>query len=307
MDADRSAAPSFVWPPRPMPADPATPQSAQDSGVEPPALSGGTGLPWAPPLGWLRSVEVAWMDPLGGPLAQRQQAAGWTPDDFDTYCDRCGHEVGINEATEFGCARCRDLRLPWQRFIRLGAYEAPLSEWVCEVKFSRSVRLGLQLGQLLGTRIATMLESQPGATAPIPAIVPVPTHFTRTLARGLDHAAVVAQGASRAVDGQLVRALRGRRRPSQRSLSPTRRRSNVSGTMSPRGRLWKRLEGRLVILVDDVSTTGATLREASRAILAPFGAERGGLQAPTIWVATLAVTPDRPEPDRGTQERPGRE
>jgi len=80
--------------------------------------------------------------------------------------------------------------------------------------------------------------------------------------------------------------LRRRHRPSQLAVPVSRRKANVRGTMTCAR---ADLTGRLVIVLDDVRTTGATLREACRAVKkANPGAK--------LWAAVAAVTPD---PARG--------
>lgn len=253
----------------------------------------------APPpparLPWFQEFEQTWLDPVARPLPELERLLGWAPDPFDAYCERCGRDVGAYEVTEFGCARCRDRRLRWSRWVRLGRYEAPLSKWVCEVKFSRFKRRGLQLGARLGERVGEALR-QEGVKREDVVVVPVPTNPWRRMVRGLDHTDVLSQGVKDALHVPLRRALRTRLRPSQRGRSATERLSNLRGSMRLASlRVAEELAGRVVVLVDDVSTTGATIREASRALLEPFRAKPGGKAAGprSLWVATVAVTSDR--------------
>ena len=67
----------------------------------------------------------------------------------------------------------------------------------------------------------------------------------------------------------------------QRGLRSADRERNVRGSM--RARTPRALEGRRVLLVDDVVTTGATLREAARALAAAG--------ATVVGAATVASTP----------------
>ena len=94
------------------------------------------------------------------------------------------------------------------------------------------------------------------------AAVPVPLHASRRRERGFDQAADLA----RHVGLPVVHAL-GRVRPTavQASLPAGRRHANVRDAfrLTPAA---VRLEGRVVVLVDDVSTTGATLEACARAL-----------------------------------------
>lgn len=100
-------------------------------------------------------------------------------------------------------------------------------------------------------------------------LVPVPLHWTRLFARRFNQAALLAlevgAAAGIAVD---VRALGRRRRTvSLGHLSPTHRRRVVRGVFAVPERARAALDGRRVVLIDDVFTTGATAEAATRALL----------------------------------------
>lgn len=233
----------------------------------------------------IESFERTWLTPVAEPLARRMRSAGWTPDTFDVYCNRCGGNVGPHEADEFGCAACASRRLPWSRFLRLGVYESPLDAWVKEVKFSRFRSLGVDLGRLLGERLRDA-----GALAPAPervVVTPVPSSFRRRMSRGVDHALVIARGVSRELQIPIVPALRTRHRPSQRAVTVSQRRRNAAGAFQLRRGV--DLSGWTVLLVDDVRTSGATLAAAARA-LRSGAAGRPKSQRPVVWAAALATT-----------------
>jgi len=96
---------------------------------------------------------------------------------------------------------------------------------------------------------------------PIPAevIVPVPVHEKRERERGYNQSALLARELGRhcgipVVEGSLVR--QGFTPPQARSASAVERQKNVADVFTCRG---KQLQGKRVLLIDDVSTSGATL------------------------------------------------
>lgn len=304
----RPAQGRFVWPPIRVPdgVEPnKAPQGADPEPQEPllfsPRAPEGITRPRGPLSSWWRQVEETWLAPVSPPLDVRIEQAAWHPDPFDAYCERCGSTVGLGETTsgapEFGCSSCRDTPLPWDRFVRLSEYHAHLADWVQETKFSRCHWLGESLGIELGR---TLRESgalgNPASTKGV-CVVPVATSFWRRITRGIDHARCIARGVARELDVPLISALSRDHRPTQRGLSPTARLANVAGTFTMRRGV--DVAGRTVILVDDVRTTGATLREAAKALGGSGRRAKSGTNTKNkagrparIIIAALAVTPD---------------
>ncbi|MDA0704375.1 MAG: ComF family protein [Proteobacteria bacterium] len=105
-------------------------------------------------------------------------------------------------------------------------------------------------------------------------IVPVPLHWTRLFARRYNQSALLAlalgreSGCPALVDGMERR----RRTPSQGRLGRAGRAKNVRGAFAVAAGRRVRIEGRRVLLVDDVLTTGATIEACKRALLSA-GAE----------------------------------
>ncbi len=100
-------------------------------------------------------------------------------------------------------------------------------------------------------------------------IVPAPLHWTRLLERKFNQSAWLAQAIGRR-EGKsvLVDALvRGKRRRSQGGLTASQRRRNVAGAYRIGTGKARSVDGRIVVLVDDVFTTGATVEACARALL----------------------------------------
>lgn len=235
--------------------------------------------------GALLDAERHWLAPVAEPFARRAAALAWSPDPFDAYCDRCGADIGPHEHAEFGCALCFDRRFRWARIVRLGAYDGPLRDWVLEVKFHRFRSLAISLGESLGER---MLDA--GLDPAGVVVAPCPTTRRRRASRGIDHAGSIATGVGRALRAPVARPLRRSHAPSQRAVAYSGREANVRGRFRPSlgwsaGGSWLARDARAVVLVDDVRTSGATLRAAARALRRV--AWRGA--APEVWAGVVAV------------------
>jgi predicted amidophosphoribosyltransferase len=106
--------------------------------------------------------------------------------------------------------------------------------------------------------------------------------FSRRLNRGFEPASLAAREAARAMGVPFSRVLTLKRTPSpQKGLTAVQRRDNLRGVFGVKART---LADMRVLLVDDVTTTGTTLREAAT-VLAKAGAE--------VYAATVAMTPER--------------
>ena len=101
-----------------------------------------------------------------------------------------------------------------------------------------------------------------------PILAPVPLHKSRQLTRRYNQSAELARALARitglSVDPLLVS--RTRRTRQQVGLSADARQRNVAGAFAARPDALERLRGRPVVIVDDVMTTGATVKAVTRAL-----------------------------------------
>lgn len=238
---------------------------------------GGAASPWLAVAKWRRllaAVEADW-------LCSREVLPGaeaWQPDPLDRWCHRCGASVGPGERRS-PCAICPRRPLA-DAVVRLGPYEPPLREWVLAAKYGMDDLAAERLGELLAAQIRRCGRVDEVRT--VVAAVPMP--LWRRVHRGIDHAAVIAAAAAGALRIPLVRPLRQRSGPPRSGQDRSeRRRARVRPRLLAGSGGRSELEGLAVILVDDVLTTGATLREAGR-WLRWMGAE-------SVIAAVAAVTP----------------
>ena len=165
--------------------------------------------------------------------------------------------------------------------VRVGAteavlpYDAPWSDALTRLKFGGRLAFAGPLGRLLASS-PRLYTSSRGTRWD--AVVPIPLHWRRRFVRGFDQTLLLARFASRCEQAPPVwaRALRRTRAtPPQSRLPAASRPANVAGAFSvPSPR---RVAGRALLVVDDVTTTGSTLIAAMQALLAAGAREVEGL------------------------------
>jgi ComF family protein len=202
---------------------------------------------------------------------------------FPPTCIGCDRLIAINHRLPL-CSDCsaEALPLPPARATQddvtaLFAYGGVLASAVSRLKDAGELVLAGPLGRLLAT--APCLDSG------WDLVMPVPAHPRRMFVRGVDHAAAIAQWMVRALPirarprltaGVLVRA---RLSPRQSSLPREARLRNVEGVFTcPRlAQVRAQVRGKRVLVLDDVTTTGATLRACIAALREAEAAHVGGL------------------------------
>lgn len=182
----------------------------------------------------------------------------------DSTCAICARPLPVYAPPPgFVCAACRESPPGFDRLLALWSYEPPLDKVVQALKFRRLDYLGSHLARALAEDLSAELDSAD-------AVVPVPLHWRRRLARGYDQAERIARPLAGALGLPLARALcRSRATPPQSLLGRPERLANLRRAF--RARHPERLRGRHLLLVDDVATTGATL-DAAATVLKRAGA-----------------------------------
>lgn len=227
---------------------------------------------------WPETLEETWLGWSLPPPARAVRQAGWRPDPPAAYCRRCGVSAQPAEVGPGGCGTCRGRPVAADSVVRLGVYAGPLRDWIRAIKYRRWSAMASHLGCALGRATAALVEG-PG---PAVIVCPMPMPWARRLFRGIDHARAIAVTVAGALDAPLACPLVRADGPPQVTLGVARRARGGSGVRLRRGPAGEAVQGRLVVLVDDVCTTGASLRRAGR-LLRPLGAS--GVVAAVLAVA----------------------
>lgn len=198
------------------------------------------------------------------------------------YCRSCGRpfprfeRAGPPEGSPCEACRRRRPRFSYARAVTL--YGERVREALHVLKFRGRTTMAQPLGDLLAEAGSSMVPVKD-----VDCLVPVPLHPSREAERGFNQSVLLARRVGRRwgipIEAKVLRRQRSTR--PQTDLDADERRANVKGAFELRRP--DAVEGRHVLLVDDVLTTGATAAECARVLL------NGG--AATVGVLTVARVP----------------
>lgn len=196
-------------------------------------------------------------------------------------CPRCGKpyasEAALSHSPNHRCGDCRKRPPAFERAAAAGRYEGILMGAIRRFKYRGGTRLAGPLASVAWKGLGRLPVSD--------CLVPVPLHPARLREREFNQALLLCDELSKRGGLPVVPDALERIRPTapQIGLSLKERRRNVRRAFAARRP--DRIEGRRVILVDDVYTTGVTLNECARVL------RRAGARA--VSVLTVARTDQR--------------
>lgn len=169
-------------------------------------------------------------------------------------CSRCGLPLAGTEIET--CGRCLAQPPKLDRMRAAVAYDDLPRSIALKLKYGRKVALARTMARYMAPMGDTWPEDA--------VIVPVPLHRWRLWGRGFNQSALVGHELARRwglrIEPELLRRLR-RTRP-LKGLNHNQRRRAVAGAFKAAGPL----DGRTVILIDDVLTSGSTAEACARAL-----------------------------------------
>lgn len=194
------------------------------------------------------------------------------------YCPRCGRDASKYGLVAGACAACREQEFHFDGIARAGVYMEALQQMILAFKHDRT-----ELAYVLAPLADAAFQGSTFYNG-VDLLVPVPLHWTRRLIRGYNQSHLIAKclrHPSARISTALVRIRRTKAQPVV-ATAPARA-WNVAGAFAARAD--HPFAGKVVCLIDDIKTTGATLNECAR-ILKEAGAAR-------VYALVLAVAGQR--------------
>lgn len=181
---------------------------------------------------------------------------------------------------------CSGHSLPYQNGWAVGWREGVLGSLIDELKFKGRREAGKHLAELIDRTLPDVPERV--------VVVPVPTTHKNIRLRGFDHTRLIADHLAKFRGWQVAKVLARQNNITQHfAASAAMRRRQADSFFKPT----KRLDGRLTyLLVDDIYTTGSTIRAAADALVLA-GAKH-------IWIA-VAARQKSTKSSRGDSHSPG--
>ena len=172
----------------------------------------------------------------------------WT-DDAGHICAGCKNDLEYRDP-------CAEETGSFAAVIAPLAYAFPIDAAIKALKFRRKLFYVPAFGELL-------VEAARFLPRSADALLPVPLHWRRHVLRGFNQSDEICKRLQTATGLPLLRVVkRVRATPSQSGLSAAERRRNLRGAF----RVVTNVEANHVVIVDDVITTGATVRGIARVL-----------------------------------------
>jgi ComF family protein len=194
-----------------------------------------------------------------------------------SQCKRCGVPFLDREGEDHLCGECITSEQFFSVARSLGKYDGVLLEAIHLFKYRGKLTVGKALGRLMKEH-----EYRNVTIRDYSLVIPVPLHKRRLKERGFNQSLILARELSLYFSIPLDFSLLKRtiHRKPQTMLKKKERLANVKGAFEVKSA--EKIKGKKILLVDDVYTTGSTVKECSRMLLRHEAAE--------VAVLTLART-----------------
>ena len=184
------------------------------------------------------------------------------------FCSVCGTPFRSKEVENHPCGACATKEKYFTMARALGYYEGPLQEAIHRWKYQGRMSLTSFFGEWMAEALQRYWRP-----SSLDLLIPVPLHRQRLRERGFNQALLLAQELSQRTGILCHKRVLQKKKPTlpQVNLSGSEREKGVRGAFQIMEK--EKLKGKSILLVDDVYTTGATVNECAKVLMAG-GAER---------------------------------
>ncbi len=166
------------------------------------------------------------------------------------------------------CTVCRESLVNFDTAYSFGSYEGPLRKLIHLFKYGKVETLAQPLSRFLCQALPLDLNFD--------LVIAMPMHWRKQWERGFNQAELLGRPVAKRYGLSLAANLRRKRyTKAQAGLSELQRRENLKGSFAVKRP--EEIAGKRILLIDDVFTTGATLRAAAAALKAARAARVSAL------------------------------
>ncbi|MBI1870100.1 MAG: ComF family protein [Chlamydiae bacterium] len=198
---------------------------------------------------------------------------GWIP---EPACHICAKPFpGLERKI---CSPCSRSHFSYEACYAIAIYEGLLKELLRLLKFAKAEYLVSTFQRMFLAK-----EKIPFSKENVDIILPVPLHPLKMRERGFNQACILGEAIRDKIQRPLLKGvlIRAKYSGGQTLQDRKDRLLNIQGSFKCKN--IKRIEGKRVLLVDDVLTTGATIEECSRVL------KEAGASSVTVWVLARSI------------------
>jgi ComF family protein len=179
-------------------------------------------------------------------------------------CAICGHPFDVYDTMPLACTACLQKPPPYTKARSVFLYRKRARHLILQYKNNRRLDYGRFLALTMAPALLTLLKDHKEPAY----LVPVPLHWQRLWYRGFNQsdllAFYLAQETGQHYEPQALKRVRST--PKQTQLSRSHRLTNVKKAFCLSQKYKDTLSGQVIVLIDDVMTTGATIDACVKAL-----------------------------------------
>jgi ComF family protein len=193
-------------------------------------------------------------------------------------CPCCGFPYPGERDSDHLCAGCLSGKTWFKTARSVGKYDSTLLDAIHQFKYKGKMTAGVTLGKFMAGYDYPAFD-----IGNYQMVVPVPLHTKRLKERGFNQSLILAKEIARrfAIEIDFTVLTRKADTAPQVNLKRDQRRENVKGAFEIRKP--ETIKGKNILLVDDVYTTGSTVRECAKVMI------KGGATEVAVLTATRAI------------------
>ncbi len=195
-------------------------------------------------------------------------------------CFVCGipfvSDAATSHSPEHRCGECRENPPPFSKAVTPFLYQGALATAICQFKYQKKPHLAKPLVRLILGDLARLS---------IDCVMAIPLHPSRLRSREFNQSLLLARqiGIARSLPYLIEALIRTRETPPQVGLSRQERDENIKGAFQVTQQ--NEIKDRRILLIDDVYTTGATLKEGAKTLM-----QSGAKEVIVSAVARMALS-----------------